>query len=308
MVSGPLQPILVLPVYRGGAKFERALRSIRNAEQHFSRILISLNSERDSPDSQAVQAYLSHADSKIEFIQSGTELPWMSHQYFWLEHLERTGATGDQWVYWFAHDDEVKASGITAITDADGNWPLQPGTIYLGPWAMRPDEPDRMYDGPTDIALESWTSFPIHGPLELPVAEWIAEQFIQPTYINMSGCITQLRSFQQLRDFRIQKPGGMRIEMATAAARFNLNVAEFPEPVVITYSCAASDRTKYAKVARQDDRHLVFWLLRYVAAHPRAALPLARACAIVLNYHLRYRLTGTGLQSEDWRYRTTVNP
>ena len=60
------------------------------------------------------------------------------------------------------------------------------------------------------------------GPLRLPVAEWIAQQLEQPTYINMSGCITQLASFQALRGFPIAKPGGMRIEMATAAAPNNL--------------------------------------------------------------------------------------
>lgn len=308
-----LQPILVVPVYRGGERFERALRSLRPSEQYFRRIVISLNSPQGSPDEDAVARYRGQAEadgspSKIEVVQTGTELPWMPHQYFWLDHLERTGVQPDDWVYWFAHDDEVKPSGIAHLIDADGNWPLRQGTCYLGPWAMRHDEPDHLYDGPRDIDLESWTSFPVEGPQELPVAEWIAQQLIKPTYINMSGCITTLRSFQELRRFPIDKPGGMRIEMATAAAPHNVTVAEFPEPVVITYGCAASDRTKYAKVARKDDRHMVAWLANYLARHPSGIAPTAKAAAQVVASYARVLTRRGTLPEEDWRFREMVDP
>jgi hypothetical protein len=307
MVTAVTQPILVLPVYRGGERFRRALRSLRDAEPYFSRIVISLNSPQGSPDEDAIRDYREGGDTKIEVIQSGTELPWMEHQYFWLSYLEKSGAKPTDWLYWFAHDDEVKASGIKSLVDQEGNWPLEEGTVYFGPWAMRHDEPDQLYDGPTDIPLESWTSFPIEGPKELPVAEWIAQQFIQPTYINMSGCITTLRSFQSMRDFVIQKPGGMRIEMATAAAPHNLTVAEFPQPVVITYGCEASDRTKYAKVARKDDRHMIAWLLRYMAAHPSATLPTSRAAVKVARSYFDYLVRKKPLPAEDWRFREMVD-
>ena len=216
-------------------------------------------------------------ESKIELINTGEELPWMGHQYFWLNYLEQTNAQSDDWVYWFAHDDEVKASGIEALIDDQGNWPLEQGTIYLGPWAMRHEQGDELFSGPRDIDLESWTSFPIEGPLELPVAEWIAQQLIQPTYINMSGCVTTLRSFQEIRKFKVAKPGGMRIEMATAAAPHNLTVKEFDAPIVITYGRPNSDRTQYAKVARQDDKHMIAWLTHYISKHPSAAIPSTRA-------------------------------
>jgi len=308
MVETPIQPILVLPVYRGGDRFKRALRSLRDSEQYFSRIVISLNSPSGSPDEDTVAEYKSQGPTKIEIIQSGTELPWMPHQYFWLSHLEKTGAKPDDWLYWFAHDDEIKPSGIARLIDADGNWPLEKGTIYLGPWGMRYDEPDKLYDGPIDTDVESWTSFPLQGPLRLPVGEWVAQQLEQPTYINMSGCITTLGSFQELRKFPIAKPGGMRIEMATAAAPRNLFVQEFPEPVIITYTCKVSDRTKYAKVVRKDDRHMVAWLANYVAHHPSAALPASRATAKVALGYLKMLTKKGSLPEEDWRFRELVQP
>lgn len=297
-----------MPVYRGGAKFERALASVRTSEQYFRRIIVSLNSPEGSPDEVAARSYRAGGGSKIEIIQTGTELPWMTHQYFWLTHLESTGEQPRDWVYWFAHDDQLRHTGIERLTDDTGAWPLLPQTTYLGPWGMRYDPIDGMYDGRTDAPLESWTSFPLAGPLELPVGEWIAQQLEQPTYINMSGCVTQLASFQRLRDFPIPKPGGMRIEMATAAAPNNLRVAEFAEPVVITHTSKGSDRTQYAKVARKDDRHMAVWLANYMAHHPSAVGPTARAAAKVARDHLGVITKKGSLPAEDWRCRTVVEP
>ena len=303
-----IQPILVMPVYRGGVKFGRALDSLRDCEDYFKRIVISLNGPSDSQDVQAANDYVKANNSKAELICANTELPWMQHQYFWLEHLSQSGATPTDWIYWFAHDDEVKASGIRKIVDEHGNWPLETHSIYLGPWAMRHDEVDKPFDGPRDVDLESWTSFPVEGPLVLPVAEWISQQLIQPTYINMSGCVTQIQSFIDLEKFPVTKPGGMRIEMATAAAPNNLYVREFSEPVVITYGCAGSDRTKYSKVARKDDRHMIAWLGHYVLKHPTAAAPTARATVKVATSYLKVLTKQGSLPQEDWRYRTTVKP
>ena len=296
-----------MPVYRGGAKFARALASIRPAEQYFRRIIISLNSPAGSPDEDTVAAYRAEGATKVEVIQTGAELPWMAHQYFWLDHLQATGEQPRDWVYWFAHDDQVRARGINALVDANGNWPLVPQTIYLGPWGMRLDPSDGLYDGPADAPVESWTSFPIAGPLRLPVAEWIAQQLEQPTYINMSGCVTQLASFQALRSFPVSKPRGMRIEMATAAAPNNRFVEEFSQPVVITHTSAVTDRTTYAAVARQDDRHMAVWLANYVLRHPTAAVPTARASARVAGQYLKVLLHRGDLPHEDWRYRSTFD-
>jgi hypothetical protein len=307
-VTEAVQPILVLPVYRGGPRFARALGSLARSEQYFARIIVSLNGPRTSDDMTAITDYIEKHSSKVEIVCTGEEIPWMPHQYFWMSHLERTGTRPTDWIYWFAHDDEIRPAGIAAIIDEHGNWPLEQGTIYLGPWGMRHERGDVLFDGPRDVDIESWTSFPPDGPLRLPVADWIAGQLIQPTYINMSGCITTLSSFQALRQFRVQKPGGMRIEMAAAAAPSNRWVVELPEPVVITYGRPNSDRTQYAKVARQDDRHIITWLLNYMARHPAAIIPLTRAFAHVAFGYLKV-LTGRGrLPEEDWRRRSIVSP
>lgn len=305
-MDGLLQPILVLPVYQGGAKFTRALSSLQSVEGHFPRILISLNGAQGSPDEAAVEDYRSAAPTKVEVIQTGKTLPWMEHQYFWLAHLEATGAKSNDWITWFAHDDQLRPRGIAAMVDEQGNWPLTEHTTYLGPWGMRYDPLGSIYDGPPDAPVESWTSFPTSGPLRLPVSEWIAQQLEQPTYINMSGCVTQLESFQQMRDFPIAKPGGMRIEMATAAAPHNRFVQEFPEPIVITYTSKGSDRTTYAKVARKDDAHMAVWWANYLLRHP-SGIPAGARCTSRITANALARVVGRGRPvEEDWRYRETV--
>ena len=58
----------------------------------------------------------------MEVICTGEEWPTMQHQTFWVEYLIRSGLVQD-WIYWLAYDDEVRASGIEAIVDEAGSWP-----------------------------------------------------------------------------------------------------------------------------------------------------------------------------------------
>ncbi len=297
-----------MPVYRGGEKFRRALNSVRGAEHHFRRIIISLNSSPGSPDERIIEEFRAARDTTIEVVQTGEELPWIPHQFFWLDHLEAMGERADDWVMWFAHDDELRPRGISNLVDQQGNWPLEDGTIYLGPWGMRYDPPGELFDGDRNGPLESWTSFPIDGPVRMPVAQWIADQLVQPTYINMSGCVTKLESFQQLRGFPYQKPGGMRIEMATAAAPINKTAEEFSEPLVITYTSKGSDRTTYTKVARRDDAHLITWLGNYAAHHPGSIGSFTKSGLAIAGQRLGQLLNRKEPVAEDWRYRETVEP
>ena len=303
----PLQPILVLPVYRGGDRFCRALTSIPPAAHHFSRILISVNGADGSPDDLAAREVAAQLPN-AEVITTGEELIWVTHQYFWMRHLERTGVRSGDWIYWFAHDDELKPSGIQHIVDERGNWPLRQGTIYMGPWAMRHEGADNLFRGPTDVPLESWTSFPIAGPLRLPVTEWIAQQLEQPTYINMSGSVATYAMYQAMRDFRIKKPGGTRIEMVAAAAPHHTFIEEFTEPVIISYGRPNSARTQFDDIARKDDLHLIAWLGVYLAKHPSAVAPLVRAGSSIVRSYARRMAGRGGLPAEDWRFREVVGP
>ena len=70
-MASSLQPVLVMPVYRGSEKFRRALNSIRASEHHFRRIVISLNSSRGSEDERIVSEYRAAGATKIEVIQVG---------------------------------------------------------------------------------------------------------------------------------------------------------------------------------------------------------------------------------------------
>ena len=304
-----IRPVLVVMDYRGGERFQRCLDSIHPAEHLFSRIVISVTSAMDSADMALAQAYLaSHVDSKAEVICTGVELPTMQHQAFWVEYLQRTGVLGSDWIYWLAYDDEVRASGIEPLLDSDGSWPLTPGTAYFGPWAMRHEKADTVFAGPWDAPLESWTSFPIEGPTELPVVEWIARQLRQPTYMQMSGSVCSFESFQQVRDRRPRKTGPMRIEMAVAAATCNRTVAEFPEPISIIYGRSNSDRASYGRSARKEDLHLAAWLTRYVGSHPTELPRLLGEGFSLVGARLGLGRRKGPAVVEDWVVRGMVRP
>lgn len=307
MPATPLQPTLILPVYRGGERFVRALDSVEASAEWFSSVVISVNGPHGSEDDRRAREVAERTPG-VNVITTGREMDWTRHQYFWLDHLEASGMRADDWLCWFAHDDEVRATGIRRIVDEHGNWPLVPGTVYMGPWAMRHEGGDEIFDGPRDVPLESWTSFPLDGPLRLPVAEWIRQQLVQPTYINMTGCVTPLRFVQELRDFPFHKPGGTRIEMVAAAARQNAFIEEFTEPVVITYGRPNSARTQFDRVARLDDLHLLAWMVPYLTRHPSGIGPTLRGLGSVGRSYARVAFKRGSLPAEEWRSRAIVDP
>ena len=292
MTADAVRPILVVMVWRGGRRFARCLDSIDEAQRHFSRIVLSVTAAEDSDDMRMARDF-AEQHAGVEVICTGVELPTMQHQAFWIDHLQRTGARDEDWIYWLAYDDQVRTRGIEALVDGRGDWPLRRGTAYFGPW---------------DTPLESWTSFPLGGPTRLPVLDWIGQQLRQPTYMQMSGSVCPFESFVRLRDSRPRKGGPMRIEMAIAAAPPTTHVQEFAEPVSIIYGRSNSDRANYGTAARKEDVHLAAWLAQYVRRHPREAGRLVSAAAGVTGTYVRAVAGRTGLPAEQWVVRGEVLP
>lgn len=293
-----IKPILVCMVWRGGERFERCLRSIQRARHHFSRVIISVTGPIDGADMIEARA-AQEQDASIEVICTGVELPTMQHQAFWVTYLQTTQAHPYEWIYWLAYDDELRLSGLDAITGG-GEWPLTPGTAYFGPWALRHESPTNLWDGDPSEDLESWTSFPQAGPTELPVATWITEQLAQPTYMQMSGSVNPLQAFITLKEQHPRKRGPMRIEMAIAAQPCTKTVAEFTEPVSIIYGRSDSDRASYGRAARWEDLHLLGLLVK------RGLISRSE-----LTHYLKSAprsLTALGRRSEEWRVRGHVRP
>lgn len=295
------KPVLVMMSYRGGPRLTRCLESIAKSADCFSRIILSITAPEDSDDMNQAREFKKQ-NHKVEILCTQTELPTMQHQAWWVDYLKRTGIQDSDWIYWLAYDDEVRVRGIHAFTDADGNWPLESGTAYFGPWAMRHESPDILWAGDRSAALESWTSFPAEGPLRLPVMEWIRLQLKQPTYMQMSGSVCEFASFYQVRHARPRKRGPMRIEMAIAASTSNLHVAEFSEPLSMIYGRSNSDRASYGSGARKQDVHLALWLARYCLRHPTSILGLGRIMSLQVSRQICHRPPS----AEEWRVRGMV--
>ena len=306
-MSAPLQPILVMMSYRGGERLSRCLKSIERSKHHFKRVLLSVTSAPDSDDMRQCEAFQSR-NPGVEVICTGQELPTMQHQAFWIDYLQSTGATQTDWIYWLAYDDEVRVRGIDAITDDDGSWPLEQETVYFGPWAMRHEQPDALWDGDSTQPLESWTSFPIDGPLKLPVLEWIRQQLVQPTYMQMSGSVCPLRNFIDLRNGRPTKKGPMRIEMAVAASGSSMYAGEFTEPLSIIYGRPDSDRATYGSLARREDLHLLALLTRHAGRGLASAVSFARVLSDGSREQFRHRVLCHPPLVEEWRKRGVTAP
>lgn len=301
------QPILVCMVWRGGDRFERALQSIRAGRRYFSRVILSITGPPDGADMQAALDFRS-VEPTVEVLCTETELPTMQHQAYWVDYLAHTGVRSSDWIYWLSYDDELRVTGIENIVDDRANWPLVPGTAYFGPWAMRGEAPDRLWNGDPREPLPSWTSFPVEGPTRLPVESWIADQLRQPTYMQMSGSVNPFQAFLELRHGFPRKRGPMRIEMAIAASRGTREVAEFSEPLSIIYGRSDSDRASYGKAARIEDAHLAAWLVRYALSHPRASASVSKSLVGTAARSARMMVRSSTPVSEEWRVRGSVEP
>lgn len=299
----PIQPILVILVWRGGARLKRALDSLRDTEKYFKRVVISITSDPDSDDVREARKFASQMSSgghptKIEIICTGIELPTMKHQLFWISYLEKTGARKDDWIFWLAYDDELRSQGISELVDQRGNWPLTPNTVYLGPWSIRHETSNELWSQNTGEEEEVWTCLTRESKQLIPVYEWMSQQLLQPTYIQMSGSVAHLECHSRLVKTWPKKRGPMRIEMATAA-HFNVrNVAEFATPVTIIYGRSDSDRSMYGRAAYWEDLNLFFQVLRDFPKAQRSIAPLVNAAG----RRLLQMVTRTNI-TEEWRTR-----
>jgi hypothetical protein len=302
MSATPLRPTLVCMSWRGGARLRRCLESISRSRDHFDRCIVSITGSRNGEDMRTA-AEFQGTIRDLEVICTDRELPTMKHQEFWVDYLENSGSAPSDWIFWLAHDDEVRPRGIKEVIDGSGNWPLQADTAYFGPWAMRHESASDLWHGDQDAILESWTSLPQRGPNRLRIETWIRQQLLQPTYMQMSGSVNPLRSFIRLRDSRPRKKGPMRIEMAIAADPYTQFVEEFASPVSIVYGRPNSDRSSYGASARAEDFHLGVTLARYSLRNPMAFSGLVTAAVRLLGD----RVAGKAPR-EEWRIRGHVQP
>jgi hypothetical protein len=294
----------VLLVWRGGERFARALESIRLAEHFFSRIVVSITSRADSADVALAHQYLYDSKSrglpsKIEIICTGQELPTMRHQAFWINYLYSTGAQDSDWIFWLAYDDEISARGIERILAENGGWPLEPRHTYFGPWAVRHESADFLWQGDRDLDSEIWTALPLESSESVTPTEWLCSQLKRPTYIQMSGSLSQLSCHQRLVKHWPRKTGPMRIELATALDHRNQVVTQFQFPTTIIYGRPDSDRSKYSHDTRRQDWHLMLVATKWCILNPQF---LWRFPRVIWTALYSWNLNRRGLAPrEEWR-------
>ncbi len=299
------RPTLVVPVYRGGERFQRCLRSLAGNEEFFAGIVLSVNGPSDSLDLHAARAFAATSPAKVLILNTGHEVTSMDHGRFWAAELRRRGLAPRDRVLWLAHDDELHRPGLLAATAPDREWALDPTTTILGPWLLRHEAVDRLYEIPEDESLETWTCFPGHEGRAVPAMHWVRQQLTHPTYLSFSGAVFPFSSMLSIIDSRPRKKAGMRIEMSVATAPGMSLVTEAAEPLVIVYGRADSDRaTIPAAHARQDDAHLLAWLARYASRTPGARAEFGRAMAAVARQRLDAVTGRAPLPAEDWVVRS----
>ena len=291
------QPLLLIPVYRGGDRFLRCLRSLEQHLAYFDRTVLSINACTGSEDEKAARAFAAR-HSGIEVIVTGLEMTSFEHTRFWVAALEGMGVAGSQPIFWLAHDDELNGPGLACVGTP---WQLDAETTYLGPWIVRHESVESLWHAPEGHTDEVWTCFRRASPQR--TIDWVRDQLDHPTYISFSGCVFPLAGMVALLHSRPRKASGMRIEMSMAAAPGMLRVAEFPVPLTVVYGRADSDRaTIDRRLAQRDELHLLYWVARYSVSTSGARAPFAAIVAAAAGRRID-GLRGRPGPGEEWLVR-----
>ncbi len=298
------RPVLLIPVYRGGERFERCLRSLACARDYFSTVVLSMNSEHGSVDFTRASEFQQNANLPVVVLSTRTELTSMDHTRFWADQLRSRHLPESTHLMWLGHDDELNPDGL-AISCPDGHWPLREGTMLLGPWKLRHESVGELYQPPADEQLETWTCFPDQQAKPQTAIDWVCDQLLHPTYLNLTGGVFTFASVLDIIDYRIRKQSGMRMEMTLTTTRGALLITELSEPITIVYGRADSDRATIPSMhARADDRHLLRWLTRYATFTPRAKTRLATTVAKLATLRARVAIGKASMPAEDWVVRS----
>ena len=297
------RPLLVVPVYRGGPRFERCLTSLFHAHEFFSGLLLSINGPTDSLDLTAAQKFQELSDFPVEILNTGVELTSMNHIRYWATHLRKNKVSLDQHVMWLGHDDELDPVGL-AQSCPGGVWPLRNNTMILGPWKLRHESVDTLYEIPLDEKLETWTCFPDSTQLPMKSMNWACDQLAHPTYINLTGGVFPFRSLLSIIDFTPRKVSAMRMEMTLATALGSSYITELPEAITIVYGRADSDRaTTPRKDALSDDRNLLLWLSKFAAVTPGSRKRFAQTMLHIAMLRGKIVLGRAQSPGEEWVVR-----
>ena len=122
------RPVLVIPVFHGGERFERCLRSLVCAHAYFAAAVLSINGRPDSRDLQVARAFQHDAGLPMAVFNTTVEMNSMDHIRFWAAELRRRNLPPTTHLMWLGHDDELDPDGLAAACPG-GEWPLDQGTI-----------------------------------------------------------------------------------------------------------------------------------------------------------------------------------
>ena len=303
-IASDSRPVLVVPVFQGGARFERCLQSLIHAGDYFSALVLSVNGPASSDDLTKSKGFKEASKIPVQIFNSGVELNSMDHTRFWANMLRKQGLPPSTHLMWLGHDDELYEEGLKDSCP-DGNWALRSDTMVLGPWKMRHESVETLYEIPSNEILETWTCFPDSNGIPDTSMGWVCDQLIHPTYLNLTGGIFTFESLLKIVDFKYRKVSGMRMEMTLATAVGTKYISELPSPITVVYGRADSDRaTIPSHDARSDDKRLIVWLTWHAFRTPGSLLRFLVGFTRLGHQRLKVISGREKMPKEDWVIRT----
>lgn len=234
-----MQPVLLIPVFRGRELFRDCLQSIVGKESNFDQIVISINGdllERNADKEILFSSIL--AKENLVVFETGEPLSAPSHSRFILRQLRLMGLDSETQIMNLFHDDWLLTAPDPDLADSE--------TVVVGSWE-KTDEPSPV--SAVDGSSQS-------------VKDWLWSFGRRQVFINGSGMISTLQVREDASKILAFFRTGVRYEHLLITHRSVKTVkSSSPATVRIRIHAGQDGSSQTSSQALRGDLAFVLWLI-----------------------------------------------
>ena len=234
-----MKPVLLIPVFRGGAFFDDCLASIIGKESDFEQIVISINGglQERSIDRKAVFSSDLAKDNLVVF-ETNKSLSTQGHSRFILRQLRLIGMKSEAQVMNLFHDDWLLRSPGVDLVDSE--------TVVAGDWEKT--------EKPSPVSAVEGSS--------QSVKDWLWSSGRKQIFVNGSGMISTLGAREEASKILSLFNTGVRYEHLLITHRTVKTVkSSSPALVRIRVHEAQDGSNQTAFQALRGDLAFCIWLI-----------------------------------------------
>lgn len=243
---------LILPVFNGGERFKRALKSVEGCVKFFHTITISINGKDNALDTISVLKSSLINNSKLILLKTGEDMTPVEHAIWIRQNLKSKLKLSDN-IMFLAHDDELIHSSFALwyntlyVEYSDTSWIGNYQVVKENPADMKGSTPVIK-----KVLLEELDS------LKLSVSSWL--EYLDSTpdkyvFTNMSGMVFPVKTYFDFIKFERYTNGnkGARMEYMLLTHYMIKNISSVHKPLIRIYEHSMQEGKNLSNISLHSD-------------------------------------------------------